>query len=355
MKSATNKQHVDRLDGLDVARFLAFVGMVIVNFKIVMGAQSVTGSLLSNFAQALEGRAAATFVVLAGIGIGLASSRSRYQQTIPATFKRALFLLVLGLLNSLIFEADIIHYYAFYFIFGMFFLTLSNNNLIYSIVAIIIIFVVMVATLNYDAGWDWENYSYSNFWTPTGFIRNLFFNGWHPVIPWLSFLLFGIWLSRLGLPKTNIQNRMIMLGALVFIANIYLSTFLINTITGSDPELKILFGTSPIPPMPLYMIAGMSMSAIIVGLCLRSSAWLRRAGILQLITPAGRQTLTLYIAHILLGMGTLQVLGLFGNQNLKIAILASIIFCTIATLYAYFWSKKFKHGPIEAIMRKVAG
>ena len=32
-----------RLDGLDLARYVAFVGMVIVNFKIAMGAESDGG------------------------------------------------------------------------------------------------------------------------------------------------------------------------------------------------------------------------------------------------------------------------------------------------------------------------
>ena len=59
-----------RLDGLDLARYVAFVGMVIVNFKIAMGAES-DGGYLSLITSALEGRAAATFVVLAGIGLGL--------------------------------------------------------------------------------------------------------------------------------------------------------------------------------------------------------------------------------------------------------------------------------------------
>ena len=57
-----------RLEGLDLARFFAFVGMVIVNFTIVMGAEGMGAEggegPLAWFTLALEGRAAATFVVL---------------------------------------------------------------------------------------------------------------------------------------------------------------------------------------------------------------------------------------------------------------------------------------------------
>ena len=71
-----------RLDGLDVVRFLAFAGMVLVNFRIVM---EVEGT--SNGVGFPEGRAAATFivlagVVLAGIGPGLAAQRAEARQAL---------------------------------------------------------------------------------------------------------------------------------------------------------------------------------------------------------------------------------------------------------------------------------
>ncbi len=65
-----------RLDGLDFSRFLAFFGMVLVNFKVVAGATN-EGAFpwLATFHQSLEGRAAALFVLLAGVGIGLSAKR----------------------------------------------------------------------------------------------------------------------------------------------------------------------------------------------------------------------------------------------------------------------------------------
>ena len=58
----------ERLIGLDIARYLAFVGMVLVNFDIVMshGVQSNEG-FFNEFIGQLQGRDSATFVVLAGI------------------------------------------------------------------------------------------------------------------------------------------------------------------------------------------------------------------------------------------------------------------------------------------------
>ncbi|MFK7888143.1 MAG: hypothetical protein AB8G16_14885 [Gammaproteobacteria bacterium] len=56
--------------------------------------------------------AAATFVVLAGVGLGISLTRTAWQPLQRVVLKRAAFLLVLGLANTLVFDADIIHYRA---------------------------------------------------------------------------------------------------------------------------------------------------------------------------------------------------------------------------------------------------
>lgn len=345
-----------RLDGLDLARYLAFVGMVIVNFKIAMGVEDGSGVLMT-ISTLLEGRAAATFVVLAGIGLGLAAQRGAHDQTTRVTLKRATFLLVIGLLNSVIFDADILHYYAFYFLFGVLFLSATNSWLVVAIIAINAAFVAMVFVLDYDAGWNWDDYTYSGFWTPVGFVRNLFFNGWHPVIPWLSFLLTGLFLSRLALGNRRTQIWLIITGITIF-ALAEVSAFHLTRFFRWVPELSELAGlstTEPIPPMPLYILAGTGIALAVIGICLLVSDVLDRIGILGVVIPAGRQTLTLYIAHILIGMGTLEVLGMLGGQSIASAFFASLAFCALATVYALLWSRKFKRGPIEELMRKVAG
>lgn len=343
----------DRLEGLDLARYLAFVGMVIVNFKIVMEAENDTG-LLNALTVALEGRAAATFVVLAGIGLGLAG-RKGMDRTIPVTIRRALFLLVIGLLNMLIFDADILHYYAIYFLFGVALLPLSSRALIAVLAGLNLAFMILVFVLDYDAGWNWDDYTYSGFWTPAGFVRNLFFNGWHPVIPWLGFLLFGIILARLPLTERATRIRLVVWGALALGAAEVASRLLTARLAPVAPELAELVTTAPLPPTPIYTLAGLGAACLVTGICLLVSDRLGAWGVLRVVAPAGRQTLTLYIAHILVGMGTLESLGMLGGQSVAAALGASIVFCGAATIYALLWSRRFRRGPVEALMRKVAG
>ena len=339
-----------RLEGLDLARFIAFVGMVIVNFKIVMG--GTTGSeFLLVATGALEGRAAATFVVLAGIGLGLAAQTGEREKTHNTTVRRAIFLLNVGLLNSLIFPADILHYYAFYFFFAALLIPLSSRALLGVIILLNITFVVMLFTLDYEAGWDWKTFTYNGFWSPEGFIRNLFFNGWHPVFPWLSFVLVGIIISRLDLSKRNVQLGLL-LGGLIMALSV---EAIVGFVRPNSGEYAEVITTSPLPPMPFYIMAGTGVAMVVIGVCLLIEPAMRRFGVLEAIIPAGRQTLTLYIAHIMIGMWIIEVLGMMGNQTIDMAVIASIIFCVSSAIYAYMWRRAFKRGPIEALMRKLAG
>ncbi|PID79119.1 transporter [bacterium DOLZORAL124_64_63] len=352
MNSATTEQ-TGRLGGLDLARYLAFVGRVIVNFKVVMGAET-SGGILAAATGALEGRAAALFVILAGIGLGLAGTKG-ISQTVGVTVKRAVFLLAIGLLNMLVFDADILHYYAFYFLFGALLLRSGTRLLVAGIVMLNVAFVVLILILNYDTGWNWNNYSYTGFWTPTGFIRNLFFNGWHPVIPWLGFLLFGIILSRTSLARRSVQRKLLFGGVVTAGIAEAFSRFITPRLGALDVELAVFGSTHPVPPMPLYTLAGIGTSSIAIGACLLISGWAQSAGLMRLVVPAGRQTLTLYIAHILVGMWTLEALGMLGGQSIVSATVAALIFSLLATIYAFIWNQKFKRGPIESLMRKVAG
>ena len=108
-----------RIIGIDVARALAVIGMIIVNFKVVLGdkgthcMQSITG--------VFDGKAAATFVVLAGIGLALMTNTAiknndadKIKIARIRILKRALFLFIIGISYISIWPADILHFYGVY-------------------------------------------------------------------------------------------------------------------------------------------------------------------------------------------------------------------------------------------------
>lgn len=331
-----------RLIGLDIARFIAFTGMVLVNFRI---AAQVTDAHDWAFqvTHLLEGRAAALFVVLAGVGITLANA------TAALMVKRALFLLTIGLVNQTIFEADILHYYGVYFFCAIPLMRLPSNALLISAGLILALSLAMLLGLNYEAGWDWEALKYADFWTPTGFIRNLFYNGWHPVFPWLAFLAFGMWLGRKPLADPATQIKLTLFGSLWAIAMIMVSNGL-----STDPELAEISGLTPIPPGPLYILAGIGTSTALTGAILLITPLLSRLKIAEWLATPGRQTLTLYVAHILIGMGLLEAIGkLDGSLTSPTIFAISIGFAALSSLYARAWLRISQRGPLEALMRKI--
>ena len=345
----------ERLIGLDIARYLAFVGMVLVNFDIVMshGVQSNEG-FFNEFIGQLQGRASATFVVLAGIGLGL-SSFKKEGQTVNTIVKRSIFLLILGLLNMTIFEGDILHYYAFYFLFGVFLLPFGNRALILVISILNLVFFSMMLFIDYESGWNFEELTYSGFWTIDGFTRNLFFNGFHPVFPWLGFVLLGMLMSRVLLKKRQVQIKMISWGLIAIIFSEIMSFIISGYVIPADSELQFLFMTDSMPPMPLYFLAASGSALLIIGLCLLVSEKFKESKIYSLIAPAGTQTLTLYVLHIIVGLGFIDAIGFTGTQTSSQAFVAAIIFCILGTIFAFTWSKWFRRGIFESLMRKLTG
>jgi uncharacterized protein len=150
--------------------------MVLVNFRIVTATAPGNdwASLLTNL---LEGRAAALFVVLACVGITLG------QPSRGLLLRRAVFLFVIGLINLTIFEADILHFYALYFVVASLFLTASDRTLSIGAFCIILLGLISLVVFNYEQGWNWETLEYADFWTLSGFLRHSLYNGWHPVLP----------------------------------------------------------------------------------------------------------------------------------------------------------------------------
>ena len=59
----------NRIIGIDIARALAVTGMIVVNFKVVFGENGPIWA--KSIAGLFDGKAAATFVVLAGVGLAL--------------------------------------------------------------------------------------------------------------------------------------------------------------------------------------------------------------------------------------------------------------------------------------------
>ena len=235
---------MNRIEGYDLARALAIFGMVVVNFKIVMagagwGLESQAGPGWLYFLTGLfDGRAAAMFVVLAGVGMTLGARRAlssgvaaELRATRVLLWKRAAFLFVGGMFFSLLWEADILHFYGWYIGIGALLIGCRSRTLLWVAALLVIAFAGMVFTLDYEAGWDFDTLTYTDFWTVGGQARNLFFNGFHPVVPWLAFLVVGIWLGRQDMLNPSVRRRVLIVGACVALVTEVVSATLVELFT----------------------------------------------------------------------------------------------------------------------------
>ena len=355
-----------RIIGYDVARALAVFGMVIVNFKIVMGAEQNGPDWLVSLVGMFDGRAAATFVVLAGVGVSLTSRRGRvsgdHEQVAEernTLLRRALFLFVGGMLYATIYPADILHFYGIYIGVAAFVLVASTRQLWTYSALLVIAFAVMLFTLDYEQEWDWDTLEYAGFWTPSGMVRHLFYNGFHPVIPWLAFLLVGMVLGRQDMGDSSVRRRVFAWGLGVALVAEGISWFLVHTLSAgvSVAEREIIvaiFGTSAMPPMPFYMLAGAGTASAVIAASVALGERCEGASWIHPFVRTGQLSLTLYVAHVVLGMSILEAVDWMGSaQTLPRALFAAAVFFLVGVVFSYLWLARYKLGPLEAIMRKL--
>ncbi|MGE7693811.1 DUF418 domain-containing protein [Lysinibacillus sp. NPDC094177] len=354
-----------RIEGLDFARALAMFGMLLVNFKIIMGAVGNGPEWLIWFTGLFEGRASATFVTLAGIGVALMTRKARNGGNLSIIkgnkvklWKRSAFLFVLGLcLYVADWTGDILHYYGAYMLIASFLIVASTKFMIIISSLFLITSQILQVTMNYLKGWHPEQpfMEYLDFWTIEGFIRNLLFNGYHPVFPWICFFLLGMILGRLNLSKKVVRNKMLYISLFLLITIEVFSKILmrLSLLVLDSNNAEFLFQTGPIPPNIFYMLSN-SVSAIIVIVASINivenfpSHWLTKS-----LIQTGQLTLTHYVSHVFIGVGILALLNRIENQTLAFSLLFSILFFVASILFSVLWCRKYKRGPIEWAMRKI--
>lgn len=354
-----------RIEGFDFARALAIFGMIFVNFKVVMF-KHADCSMLCKMVEAITGKAAALFVVLAGVGMTLMYKRAKKNnQRISilriSFLKRALFLFIVGMSYYAIWPADILHYYGLYLAIGVFLLGLSTRWLVSISIFNIILYTVLVLVLNYDHGWDWKNFVYTDFFTLDGFFRNLFFNGFHPAIPWLIFLITGICIGRMDFNNKAVTKKTLLISASVFLVSKLSSYFLVGFtkehLQLSYEEAFAMFGTHPMPPLFFYIVSAGSLAVAIISLSVILTKALSGKSLIRNLITTGQMALTHYFAHVVFGMLPLYLF--FGEIermfSIEFIVIYSLVFIILIIIFSKFWKKNHERGPLETVMRKITG
>lgn len=353
----------NRLEGLDFARALAVLGMMLVNYKLAF--EVASSDPLYNLLAILEGRAAAVFLTLAGIGIGLMTTKGRLKengslrrQQRMTLAKRSVFLWAIGLILFQVFQwpADILHYYGAYMLLVLPLLYLKPKPLVLLSFAIVLAGSVLQWTWDYTQGWNFVTFDYQDFWSLQGFTRHLFFNGFHPILPWLAFILVGLALSYGQLSSVNIRRKIFFIALSTAVIIEVLSALTIQYV-GMNSAYAPLFMTKPMPPTLFYMIAASAWAVSFIIICIELCALIPSAGTGHILKTSlihsGQMALSHYVFHSAVVLTLAESMKILHPQSGTFVVGLTCGLYVFMIIFAHLWIQKFSRGPIELIMRRL--
>lgn len=357
----------NRIAGYDLARAISLFGMLMINYWVLFEDYNSDPAWQVAFLNIIQGRAAALFVVLAGIGISILSRQAYLNkdavamQTIRRSMlKRALFLFIIGLMNRILWPADILHFYGIYFAIGVFLMTVPNMRLGILATLTIAAFSVLSFLVGFDRSWDWEGISLKAFLNVPGIIWHIFFSGQYPVFPWLAFLMTGMWLGRQNHYSRSFRRRCLLSGLAVFVCAETLSwmAFRISDLGLFGYNVAKFFpwiaNIDPWDPMPLFVLSATGTSLVVIIFSIIVAERYRNRIWLLAFSALGQLTLTLYVAHILLGWVVLLIMDMLEWHVYLFTLWGSGLFYMQGMLFAYQWKKHHERGPLEWVMRRFA-
>ena len=355
-----------RIIGFDLARAYAIFGMFIVNFNFCFGSFQ-TNSLLGTFLNLFIGNSTAIFIILAGMGVSLMSNRNKYaaeekSKLKSVIIKRSWFLFALGLLLYSWWPGDILHFYGGYLHIAAFLLFVSKKYFLWIAFFAIFIFHLLLLIIPINTSWNFQTFQYADFWTIKGFLRNTVYNGWNSIFPWLSYFMLGMFIGRLSWQNKSTKKNTYFIGLAVFIlfeGIRYLAKQNIFDAFWTNYVMSEYF-----PAYLPFILVTASFALIVISLCMFVAEKLPTSRIINSLAKTGQMTLSFYVLHVTVGMIIFSHLfnkvytGYLTQQTpiKPIYILTfAILFYLLCVVFSIFWTKKYRNGPLETLMRKLSG
>lgn len=353
-----------RLRGPDVVRAVALVGVVVMNYHgylILRSFESGTASprtgwleeLFDPWNGPLATRFAATFVLVAGVGVTLLTRRaigdpSRVSEMRWRLVRRGLFLYVVGLILDEIWPGTIIVYYGVMFVLAAAIFTWRTRWIV-----VLGVGAALAATSIRLWEFDRNRDGYDTSWLTTpdqGSVRrwvfDVFVNGTHPLLPWFAFLCAGIVLGR-------------MLGTSWWRTAASVSGFVLLTASSMSSGLATTGLRGPALSLDPYdrSIAYTTSALGTALLAYVAIDWIaeRFPAATDPLRRAGQLTLSLYLAHILVFNLVVDWLGWIEPAGADVALLFAATVWVSAVLVGMAWQRRFGRGPAEYVYRAFGG
>jgi hypothetical protein len=306
--------------------------MVLVNFRGKLDAYASDIEWLVWASNRLEGKPAALFVVLAGIGISLSTRHARDQ---VALLQRAAILFGLGMLMLPLWDWDILHFYGVFLALAALWLRVRDRTLL-GIAAFFVVGEVVLFT-----AFDW--------WADRdATLKNIWFNGLHPVFPWMAFLLLGMWLGRRDLRDRVVRNRLLVLAIVIAVI-----AECLDAAARPGEAGKLIDNRQP---LAAHVAATRSAHVRALRHRVRRDRDLRlhrahRA--LAHARPRGHGPARVHALRPARGRAHRGRAAVRVAPARARAALGPVLFFAVGVVASVWWRRRFAHGPLEGLIRRL--
>lgn len=375
-----------RTASLDVARAVALSGVFVQNYAVAFNIGALRDNAwpdafrgwlarLVDYTQGpLTTRFAASLVMIFGIGLTMLAKREGFTPWIPV--RRGLVLFVAGMWFNTVWPGTILPFYGAYLILlGPFARVRRSWSLLVGALTItaltflsrVLIFFALEkdrGRLITDLSWlamrgpNGDRLGLSN---PRALAGSMLYWGAHPLLPWLAFVLVGMWVGRTAWQTPQVQLRLIVVGVL-FVAVGYGSASVMTRVGSSrwhwawSTTLSSAYRVNPIKyDAPLYVLTTIGSSLAGIGLVLWLATRFNDARVVSLIARAGTVTLSIYVAH---GVIPAVLFRWFLHDpviGVGWAVLLALGSWTAAMALGSLWVRTLRRGPLEALLRRFGG
>ncbi|MGD9008694.1 MAG: heparan-alpha-glucosaminide N-acetyltransferase domain-containing protein [Desulfobacteraceae bacterium] len=355
----------NRIEGFDLARAIALMGMVVVNFTAMMDIEVYPMEWIGAAVDFIFGRAATVFVMLAGASLSLVAdnwaSRVGALGLKSYLIKRCILLLVAGMVLSYWWEADILHFYALFVTAGAWIADCSTTVLkrLTLASAFISIPVCAALTVTYDL-MDGIPFVDDQRWS-VRLLLDYITSRYYSLFPWITFFLFGMLLGRLERADGPNYHRWAAVGALVCIVIEFFSAAMMLWVEQHIWDIEgnwwiAFLRSEAFPVTPLFMFSSGASALAVIGMCRlvlkrRALVWC-----LASLLAFGRISLTLYVSHLIFGFFIIHwIIKNNGALDAGLMLNSAGFFCCAGILSASLWLRWFRRGPLEALFYRLAG
>ncbi len=335
-----------RIRGVDLARALAIVGMLVVHFGPT-GGTDLAGRLYA----LPHGRASILFVLIAGVGVSLLAA-SRTTSVADARWKlawRAALLLPLGLLLQ---DLDhrvlvILQTYGALFLIAILVLRLPDRVLL-ALAALLVALgpvVFLIGRMTAPDVFDRSSIAWSD--PLARIVVGVVASGPYPLPVWAAPFVLGMWIGRRDLRSARVRVALVTLGAAAAVAAPPLASSLATVLgePGAAASWHTLLDAAPHSQMPPWLLASMGSAALVLGLSLVAADALPR--LTWPLVALGQLALTVYVGHLL---ALHAWSGVLRSGDVSEAARNVLAFTAVAALAATLWRAVFRRGPLEGLL-----